>query len=73
MFGSKGLEMSLSGSQPDFDSGPHMMLLAAVVKLARLDLADPLYTEECKSFLTSDLARLLADALHYEGSWLDGT
>lgn len=77
MFGSKGLEMNRndtpvkSGSQPDYDSGPYLALMAAAVRLARLDLADPLYSEECRSFLTGDLARLLAECLHYEGSWLD--
>lgn len=74
MSGSKGLEMSWidqTGSQPDYDSGPYLSLMAAVVKLARLDLADPLYSEECTSFLTGDLAELFAECLHYEGSWLD--
>jgi hypothetical protein len=75
--GSKGLEMSrieaiaTSGSQPDYDSGPHLMLMAAAVKLARLDLADPLYSEECMSFLTGNLTALFAECLHFEGSWLD--
>lgn len=77
MFGSKGLEMNRieamaeTGSQPDYDSGPYLALMAAAVRLARLDLADPLYSEECMSFLTGDLASLLAECLHYEGSWLD--
>lgn len=64
--------IAIFGSQPDYDSGPHLALLGAAVRLARLDLADPLYdSEECTSFLTSDLAQLLAECLHYEGSWLD--
>lgn len=63
--------IAANGSQPDYDSGPYLALMAAAVKLARLDLADPLYSEECMSFLTGDLAQLLAECLHYEGSWLD--
>lgn len=75
--GSNGLEMSQpeaiaeSGSQPDYDSGPHLALMAAAVRLARLDLADPLYFEECLAFLKGDLVGLLAECLHFEGSFVN--
>ena len=68
---SQSQALAWSGSQPDYDSGPYLALMAAAVKLARLDLADPLYSEECVSFLTGDMAANFAECLHYEGSWLD--
>lgn len=58
-----------SGSEPDYGSGPHMALMAAAVRLARLDLQDPLYSAEAKRFLNSDIVELFADCLGYGGSF----
>lgn len=59
------------GFRPDYDSGPHMLLMAAAVKLARQDMSNPFYSAECRSYLTGDLVALFADCLGYEGSFLD--
>jgi hypothetical protein len=59
------------GFRPDYGSGPHMLLLADVVSLARRDMSNPLYSAECRSFLTGDLVALFADCLGFEGSFLD--
>lgn len=59
------------GFRPDYDSGPHLSLMAAAVKLARQDMSNPLYLAECRSFLTGDLVALFAECLGYEGSFLD--
>lgn len=61
-----------SGFRPDYGSGPHMSLMAAVVGLARRDMSNPLYSAECRWFLTnSSLVALFAECLGYEGSFLD--
>lgn len=59
------------GFRPDYDSGPHMSLMVAAVKLARQDMSNPLYLADCQSFLTGDLVALFAECLGYEGSFLD--
>jgi len=59
------------GFRPDYDSGPHLTLMAAAVRLARQDMSNPLYLAECRSFLTGDLVTLFAECLGYEGSFLD--
>ena len=58
------------GFRPDYGSGPHMLLVTAIVGLARRDMSNPLYSAECRSFLTGDLVALFADCLGYEGSFL---
>lgn len=59
------------GFRPDYDSGPHMALMASAVRLARQDMSNPLYLAECQSFLTGNLVALFAECLGYEGSFLD--
>ena len=51
------------GSRPDHDSGPHLAVLAAAVRLARQDLSNPLYSADALAFLESDLVGLFADCL----------
>lgn len=62
----------------DCVSGPHLLLAAAVVKLAVRDLTDPNHSEEAQAFLRGNLMSddytaidpsLLADLLGYRGSW----
>lgn len=61
--------MAVHGFRPDYGSGPHMLLMAAIVSLARRDMSDPLYSAECQSFLTGPLVSLFADCLGFEGSF----
>ena len=56
-----------SGSDPDYGSGPHMALMAAAVRLARLDLEDPFYSAEARRFLQGDIVELFADCLGFGG------
>jgi hypothetical protein len=63
--------LAVHGIRPDYDSGPHLALMATAVKLARQDMSNPLYLAECRSFLTGDLVALFAECLGYEGSFLD--
>ena len=58
------------GFRPDYGSGPYMLLMAAAVELARRDMSNPLYSAECRSFLTGDLVALFAECLGFEGSFL---
>lgn len=61
-----------SGFRPDYGSGPHMALMAASVSLARRDMSNPLYSAECRSYLSDNsLVVLFAECLGYEGSFLD--
>ena len=59
------------GFRPDYGSGPYLLLVGAAVGLARRDMSNPLYSEECRSFLTGDLVALFAECLGFEGSFLD--
>lgn len=63
--------LAVHGFRPDYGSGPHLLLLGAAVSLARRDMSDPLYSAECRSFLTGNLVGLFAECLGYEGSFLD--
>jgi hypothetical protein len=58
-----------AGSKPDYGSGPYMLLMAHAVRLARLDMADPVYSVEAKAFLNSDFVALFAECLGYEGGF----
>lgn len=73
------------GFRPDYDSGPHLLLMTAMVRLARQDMSNPSNSAECqsqededdgcresaKAFLSGSLVSLFADCLGYEGSFLD--
>ena len=67
-----GNSVVVSGFRPDYASGPHLALMASAVRLARQDMSNPLYSAECRSFLTGSLVALFAECLGYEGSFLDG-
>ena len=61
------------GSRPDYDSGPHLALMAAAVGLARQDMFDPLYLyADAREFLESDFVALFAECLGFEGSFTRG-
>lgn len=66
-------------NRPDYGSGPHLALIAALVSLAVRDLADPNYSEEARAFLKGEPfaghpveidVDLFADVLGYEGSFI---
>ena len=61
--------LTSTGSEPDYGSGPYLALLARAVRLARLDMANPVYSVEAKAFLRSDLVALFAECLGYEGGF----
>lgn len=61
--------LSSTGSEPDYGSGPYLALMARAVRLARLDMANPVYSVEAKAFLGSDLVALFAECLGYEGGF----
>ena len=61
--------LTSSGSEPDYGSGPYLALMARAVRLARLDMANPVYSVEAKAFLGSDLVALFAECLGYEGGF----
>lgn len=65
------LVLAVSGFRPDYGSGPYMALMASMVSLARRDMSNPLYSAECRSFLTGPLVALFAECLGFEGSFLD--
>jgi hypothetical protein len=58
-----------AGSKPDYGSGPYLLLMAYAVRLARLDMASPVYSVEARTFLNSDLVALFAECLGYEGGF----
>lgn len=60
-----------SGFRPDYGSGSYMSLMAAAVDLARRDMSNPVYSAECREFLTGPLVSLFAETLGFEGSFLD--
>jgi len=55
------------GSEPDYGSGPYLLLMARAIRLARLDAANPVYSVEARAFLKSDLVALFAECIGYEG------
>ena len=57
------------GGEPDYGSGPYLTLMARAVRLARLDLANPVFSAEARAFLRSDIVALFAECLGYEGSF----
>lgn len=66
-------------NRPEYGSGPHFALIAAVVGLAVRDLADPNHSEEARAFLLGQPFEgfpveidvdLFADLLGYEGSFI---
>ena len=61
--------LGFHGFRPDYGSGPYLALMAAAVELARRDMSNPLYSVECRSFLTGDLVALFAECIGYEGSF----
>jgi hypothetical protein len=63
--------IGVSGFRPDYGSGPYMQLMAAAVSLARREMSNPLYSADCREFLTGDLVALFAECLGFEGSFLD--
>lgn len=60
------------GFRPDYGSGPHLLLMAMAVKLARLDLLDPSTRYESERFLRSDLVALFAECIGFDGSFVSG-
>ena len=76
--GNGDIAIAASGNRPDYGSGPYLALIAAMVRLARQDLDDPLHSEEAQAFLRGDAwgdldvgidIRLFADCIGYEGAW----
>ena len=66
-------------SRADHGSGPHLLLVAAMVKLARRDLADPYLSVGARAFLRGDSFEgrepgidldLFAELLSYGGQWI---
>lgn len=60
------------GNRPDYGSGSYLELMAASIDLARRDMSNPEFSEECRSFLTGDLVALFSECIGYEGSFLNG-
>lgn len=67
----EGELLASHGFRPDYGSGPYLLLVGAAVELARRDMSNPLYSVECRSFLTGDLVALFAECLGFEGSFLN--
>jgi hypothetical protein len=57
------------GNEPDYGSGPYLALMARAVRLARLDMANPVYSAEAREWLGSDMVALFAECLGYEGGF----
>jgi hypothetical protein len=57
------------GNEPDYGSGPYLHLMARAVRLARLDVANPVFSVEARAFLGSDMVSLFAECLGYEGDF----
>ena len=57
------------GDEPDYGSGPYLALMARAVRLARLDVANPVYSAEAREWLGSDMVALFAECLGYEGGF----
>lgn len=58
-----------SGNEPDYGSGPYLLLMARAVRLARFDLANPVYSVDARAWLKSDMVALFAECLGYEGGF----
>ena len=68
--GERGLEARFTvGSEPDYGSGPYMHLMARAVRLARLDMGNPVFSVEARAFLVGDMVALFAECLGYEGDF----
>jgi hypothetical protein len=72
-----------SGDRPDYGSGPYMALVGAVVRLARLDLDNPIFAAEARAFLEGEPlglepgdvfldVTLFADCIGFGGKWING-
>jgi len=59
----------LHGSEPDYGSGPYLHLMARAVRLARLDMANPVFSADARAFLRSDIVSLFAECLGYDGEF----
>lgn len=57
------------GSEPDYGSGPYLLLMARAVRLARSDMANPVFSAGARAFLRSDIVALFAECLGYEGEF----
>ena len=57
------------GGEPDYGSGPYLWLMARAVRLARSDLANPVFSADARMFLGSDIVSLFAECLGYEGDF----
>lgn len=57
------------GNEPDYGSGPYLALVARAVRLARSDMANPVFSAGAKAFLGSNLVALFAECLGYEGGF----
>lgn len=57
------------GSEPDYGSGPYLHLMARAVRLARLDVGNPVFSVDARAFLGSDMVALFAECLGYEGDF----
>ena len=65
-----GPEARLSvGNEPDYGSGPYLALMAQAVRLARFDMANPVFSADARAFLNSDVVALFAECLGYEGKF----
>jgi hypothetical protein len=60
------------GGEPDYGSGPYLSLMARAVRLARLDMANPVFSADARLFLGSDIVSLFAECLGFEGDFGDG-
>ena len=68
--GDSGLDARFAvGSEPDYGSGPYLHLMARAVRLARLDVANPVFSAEARMFLGSDIVAYFAECLGYEGDF----
>lgn len=60
-----------AGNRPDYGSGSYLWLMAAAIDLARRDMSNPSFSEECRSFLEGDLVALFSECIGYEGTYLN--
>ena len=58
-----------AGSEPDYGSGPYLHLMARAIRLARSDMANPVFSAEARAFLRSDMVSLFAECLGYDGEF----
>jgi hypothetical protein len=57
------------GNEPDYGSGPYLALMARSVRLARLDVANPVYSADARAWLRSDIVALFADCIGFRGAF----